>query len=205
MTRGLVGAAPPRCLVLPWAGEHRPPVGCVMLVCAGGLGQRGAPAWRRRGRSGWGAPFGALALWLIPLGRRCHSPLSSRPLRCGQLRQAACPLRAGVDTSPVAGCPSAARWVELPPVGGVLPSMPLQRRDQQRSAAATPTVGGRRKQDVKAAPSARPCAAVAACKRGGSRATPCVAQRVQTRGVRRWGQAALGRQRLVHTCCGRAS
>ena len=148
MTRGLVGAAPLRCLVLPWAGELRPPVGCVMLVCAGGLGQRGAPAWRRPVRSGWGAPFGALALWLIPLGRRCHSPLSSRPLRCGQLRQAACPLRAGVDTSRAAGCSSAVRWVELPPVGGSCPPCPSSAGISnaallRRSAAATPTVGGR--------------------------------------------------------------
>ena len=81
--------------------------------------------------------------------------------------------------------------------------MPLQRSVQQRSAAATPTSGGRSMWEVGpvvgAAPSARPCAAVAACKCGGSRAAPCVALRVQTRRVRRWGQAALGRQRLVHS------
>ena len=57
LTQGLVGAAPFFHLVLPWAGEHRPPVGCGMLVCAGGLGQRGAPAWRRSVRSGWGGPL----------------------------------------------------------------------------------------------------------------------------------------------------
>ena len=88
-------------------------------------------------------PGVAPSLWRPPevvSSARPGAASSSRPLRCGLLRLA---VRAGVDVSPVAGCPSATRWVELPPVGWVLPSMPLQRGDQQRSAAATQAGGGR--------------------------------------------------------------
>ena len=175
---------PPRRPVADGVVSCRCPSACGWLSCWGSETHSSALERRRR-------------LATRPAHRLVLEP---PPSSCrGQIVCCRSPLRvwSGAVAPPVAAATSLLA-TKACQACGVLPRWP---HEQQYHQCLRPP----RRPVADAAPSARPCAAVAACKRGGSRATPCVAQRVQTRGVRRWGQAALGRQRRVHTCCKRPS